>query len=169
MHAAHAGYWVAPEAGYRAGSWVARGAELGQLVDDRQHRFRGVIRQEAGVVLTKAKAEDLEVRLEGHLQQALAAGDLSLVPYSQDNLPSAALSPLAGGEVPVTSNDPSGRHSVEPFFLLQATLNGAPREPGQAPLRTGRAGWIRVHLPWQPLAVQAWAGVRQFFQRRYHV
>lgn len=169
MKAPHAGYWVAPETAYRAGSWVPRGAELGQVVDDRQHRFRGVIKQEAGVVLTQVSAQGLEVRVEGHVQKALAADSLSVIPYSQDNLPSAALSPLAGGEVPVTGNDPSGRRSVEPFFLLQANLKGDPRQPAQMPVQAGRAGWIRVHLPWQPLAFQAWAGVRQFFQRRYHV
>lgn len=169
VKAAHAGYWVGDDLPYKQGMWVARGAELGQVLDDRQDRFIGVIRQEAGAVLTRAKPDGLEVRIEGGRQQAIPASRLTLVPSSQETLPSAALSPLAGGEVPVSSNDPSGRRSVEPFFQLQAVMDAPARRDAEGSVRTGRSGWIRVHLPWQPLGFQAWGAVRQFFQRRYHV
>lgn len=33
----------------------------------------------------------------------------------------------------------------------------------------GRTAWIRLSLPWRPLAVQTWVAVRQFFQTRYQL
>ncbi len=176
--AEHAGVWVAPEIATKQGSWVGRGVELGRLVDDRTHRFRGVIRQDAGAILSGARQERLEVRLEGERGRSLHASRLSLVPFSSTQLPSAALGPAAGGEIAVETNDPSGRRSVEPYFLLEAQIDDpdwlgdaadgdAPRNAGG--VRTGRSGWIRIPLPWRPAAAQAWTGLRQFFQRRYRV
>ncbi|WP_151447203.1 hypothetical protein [Lacisediminimonas profundi] len=169
VKAAHAGYWLAPESDFRRGAWVQRGAELGQVIDDRSHRFVGVIQQEAGAILTGADRRALEVRFEGERGTLYPAQNLTLVPHSSETLPSAALSPLAGGEVAVTTADPSGKQSAEPFFLLQADLPGAQRRPGVDAVRNGRSGWIKIKLPASPLAVQAWVKARQFFQRRYQV
>ncbi|MDD5298721.1 MAG: hypothetical protein PHU46_17615 [Rhodocyclaceae bacterium] len=169
VRAPHGGYWVAPEVGYRLGEWVARGAELGEVVDDRQHRFVGVISQEAGAVLTGARQDGIQVRLEGALGEVFRATALTLVPYSQDMLPSAALSPLAGGEVPIAAADPSGKRSAEPFFILHANIEAPAPGSDYEPVRAGRSGWIRVHLPARPLAAQLWTSLRQFLERRYHL
>jgi putative peptide zinc metalloprotease protein len=171
--AGQAGVWVAPDIATKRGSWVGRGVELGRLVDDRAHLFRGVIRQDAGAILSGAQRDRLEVRLEGERGHSLHVSRMSLVPYSSTQLPSAALSPAAGGEIAVEASDPSGRRSVEPYFLLEARIEdpdwqgGAPG--GEQGVRTGRSGWIRIPLPWRPAAAQAWTGLRQFFQRRYRV
>ncbi|MBF0311630.1 MAG: hypothetical protein HQL56_19130 [Magnetococcales bacterium] len=163
------GYWVAPEIAYRTGVWLARGAELGKLVDDRSHIFRGVVVQEAAAALLQADPEEMEVRLEGETGLTLQARELTLVPHSRETLPSAALGPAAGGHVPVTTADPSGKQSAEPYFLLQVLLTDKPGEVGSSPVRSGRSGWIRVKLPWRPLSLQLWTATRQFFQRRYRL
>lgn len=169
VRAPHDGYWVAPDVGYRRQAWLARGVELGQVVDDRAQRFVGVIRQEAAALLTQASRQGIEVRLEGELDRVHAASGLVLVPHSHATLPSAALSPVAGGQVPVSAADPSGRQSAEPFFMLLADIDSPPEPQSALGVRSGQAGWIRLHMPWRSLAAQAWVGVRQFFQRRYQL
>ncbi len=169
IRAPHDGIWVAPELDQRHGVWLGRGAELGEVVDDRRHRFVGIIRQEDADVLTQARRTDAQIRLEGDRGTALDALDLTLVPHSQVTLPTAALSPAAGGDVPVSAADPSGKRSAEPFFLLQADLPTFEENGQPATIRSGRSGWIRLHLPWRPLAVQGWGRLRQFFQRRYQL
>jgi putative peptide zinc metalloprotease protein len=169
VRAPHDGYWVAPEVGYRRQAWLARGVELGRVVDDRGQRFVGVIRQEAAALLTQASRQGIEVRLEGELDTAHAASGLVLVPHSHATLPSAALSPVAGGQVPVSAADPSGRQSAEPFFMLLADIESPPGPRRALGVRSGQAGWIRLHMPWRSLAAQAWVGIRQFFQRRYQL
>jgi putative peptide zinc metalloprotease protein len=170
IRAPHAGTWVAPEAAHRAGSWVARGAELGALVDERTHVFKGVLRQEAALALTALEPGTAQVRIEGERAHLHDVAQLTLLPHSQSTLPSAALTPLAGGAVPVLRSDQSVTQAVEPFFLLRADLaaQAAPGGTGAA-LRHGRSSWIRIRLPDRPLAAQAWTWLRQYVQRRYAV
>lgn len=167
VRAPHDGTWVDAESAHRRASWVGRGAELGRVVDDRSHVFLGVIRQEAATALFELVGRQSQVRIEGERGLLRDAVNVSLVPHSQSTLPSAALSPLAGGGVPVTMADPSGRQAAEPFFLLRAELDGNSARDGGDAVRHGRAGWIRLRLPARPLAVQAWRALNQYFQRRY--
>jgi putative peptide zinc metalloprotease protein len=169
VRAPQAGTWIPQDLQSKAGTWVSRGTELGRLVDDRAHVFRGVIRQDASVILAQAAQGRLEVRLEGERGRSLEASRLTLVPQARTQLPSAALGPSAGGEIPVDATDPSGRQTVEAYFLLEAVIEDPDWAAAEAGVRNGRAGWIRIPMPWQPVAVQAWTGVRQFFQRRYRV
>ncbi len=169
VRAPHAGIWSDTQTAYHVAGWVGRGAELGRVVDDRSHVFLGVIRQEAASALFDLIAEGNTVRIEGERNVLHAVDKLSLVPHSQSILPSAALSPVAGGAVPVSATDPSGKHAAEPFFLLRAELQAEPTRSSADAVRHGRTGWIKIRLPARPLAAQAWRGVTQFIQRRYKV
>ena len=169
VHAPHDGVWVDQEARTHGMAWVPRGAELGRVVDDRAQVFLGVIRQEAATALLGLDGHDMRVRIEGERGQVHGADHFSLVPHSQSTLPSAALSPLAGGNVPVSTADPSGKQAVETFFLLRAELHAEADRGIDAPLRHGRAGWIKIRLPARPLAQQAWRAAHQYLQRRYKV
>lgn len=168
VQAPHAGIWVDADSRYKVGSWVGRGAELGRVVDDREHDFLGVIRQEAASALAEMRTDGSRVRIEGQRDEAHPTLSLTLLPHSQRTLPSAALSPLAGGDIAVSAADPSGKESVEAFFLLRAEL-AAGALAGSATVWAGRTGWIKVRLPAKPLAVQGWRAARQFLQRRYQL
>ncbi|MBF0181240.1 MAG: hypothetical protein HQM03_14550 [Magnetococcales bacterium] len=163
----HTGVWVPVDSHNWRGSWVGRGTELGRVIDDRQHRFVGVVRQESALALVALQGEGSTVRIEGERELAFAVEALTLVPHSQATLPSAVLTPLAGGKMPIKSNDPSGKQSVEPFFLLRANLVSQERRIHGDPPRVGRAAWIKVGLEARPLAEQGWQALRQFMQRRY--
>jgi putative peptide zinc metalloprotease protein len=172
LKAPHAGIWVAPEAAHRVGSWVARGAELGAVVDEREHVFMGVLRQEAALALTALEVGTAQVRIEGERARVHDVTQLILLPHSQSTLPSAALSPLAGGAVPVLRTENTQAQAVEPFFLLKAELAGEGAAPGGvagAGVWHGRSSWIRIELPDRPLAAQGWSWLRQYVQRRYAV
>jgi putative peptide zinc metalloprotease protein len=169
VRATHAGYWSPVDVHQRVQGWIARGADFGQVVDDRTHRFVGVIRQEQADVLSQADPDALEIRLEGDRGRVHTATRLTLIPHSQEMLPSAALSPMAGGEVPVLASDQTGRRAVEPFFLLHAQMETDAHSLSEDAVIAGRTAWIRLSLPWRPLAVQTWVAVRQFFQTRYQL
>lgn len=165
--APHAGIWIPGDAIHWRASWVGRGMELGRVVDDRRHHFAGVIRQEAALALVELRPEASRVRIEGERHLEFVLDQVQLVPHSQAILPSAVLSPVLGGEMPVKKGDGAGRQAVEPFFLLRADLVEPMDRPQIAPPRGGRAGWMRVVLPERPLAEQFWRAARQFVQRRY--
>lgn len=166
-YAPHAGYWVTAEIPFWRYSWVARGAELGRVIDDRSHVFLGVIHQEAALALSELQGEGSELRIEGERATIYPVTRLNLIPHSQSTLPSAALSPLAGGKTAIKTNDPSGKQSSEPFFLLRAEFSPDPVHGFTYAPRSDRSGWIKVRLPSRPLVVQAQRAVYQFFQRRY--
>ena len=165
--APHDGHWVGTDSPYLVGSWVGRGKELGRVVDDRSHVFLGVLRQEAAINWDALSAPGAQVRIEGERGDVWAVSSLTVVPHSQKDLPSAALTPLAGGELAVSARDQTGRQAVEPFFLLRAHLQ---TEPGTRPRHWhSRSGWIRVALPARPLGARVLESIQQFFQRRYQL
>lgn len=167
VRAPHEGIWVDSETRQKNQSWVARGAELGRVVDDRTHIFLGVIKQEAGTALIGVATRGSKVRVEGERDALHSVAAISLVPHSQSTLPSAALGPTAGGAIPVTTADRSGRQAAESFFLLRAELQKDATRQFDDAVRHGRAGWIKIPLPALPLAVQAWRASSQYFLRRY--
>lgn len=163
--APHGGVWVDANTAFRRNDWVARGAELGRVVDDHHHVFLGVIRQETATALVDLREAGTRVRIEGERDRAFEVATVRLIPHSQDTLPSAALSPIAGREVAVRADDPSGKQTAEPFFLLRAELRSMPGMLES--VRNGRTGWIKIRLAPRPLAAQAWRAGTQFLQRRY--
>lgn len=165
--APHDGLWVGTDSVHLQGSWVGRGKELGRVLDERSHVFLGVLRQEAALNWGALSAAGAQVRIEGERGQVHAVRSLTVVPHSQKDLPSAALTPLGGGELAVSARDQSGRQALEQFFLLRAHLQP---QPSQADRHWhSRSGWIRVELPARALAPRAIEAVQQFFQRRYQL
>lgn len=169
LYAPHDGLWHSTDLSHLVGNWVNRGKELGRVVDERSHLFLGVVKQEAALNWDRLKAEGSQVRIEGERADAHEVTRLTVVPHSQKELPSAALTPLAGGDLAVSAQDQSGRKAVEQFFLLRAQLANSTSQGPQEASRNGRSGWIRVQLPPRPLAERLWQTVQQFFQRRYQV
>jgi putative peptide zinc metalloprotease protein len=165
--APHQGYWTSQDMRHLAGSWVARGKEIGSVVDERQHVFLGVVGQAVALNLDALNAADAHVRVEGERELEHQVSRLTVVPHSQKNLPSVALTPLAGGDLAVSAKDQSGRQALEQFFLIRAALKDTPRE--ESVYLNGRSGWIRLQLPARPLAPRVLESVQQFFQRRYQV
>jgi putative peptide zinc metalloprotease protein len=175
VRAPHDGLWVGPEIAFRVAGWVGRGAELGAVVDDRRQVFLGVLKQESSLALSiasSAQPAHVQVRIEGERAVVHGVTQVVLVPHSQSALPSAALSPLAGGAVPVLRNAESESHAVqaaEAFFLLRAELVAESARQDGDPLRHGRTSWLRIELPAKPLLQQAWTWANQYLQRRYQV
>lgn len=153
------GTWVAPRE--LAGTWVARGGSLGQIVDDSSFRFAAVVPQdEAGSVFARPP-EKAEVRLIGDAGRTLAVAAPQVIPFQARRLPSAALGWRGGGQMAVSQADASGLETTEPFFRVHATLAPAPR------LMHGRSGLLRLTLGSEPLLFQWGRRLMQLVQRRY--
>ncbi len=168
VYAPHDGLWIATDLPHLSRSWIARGKELGRVIDERSHVFLGVVRQEVAVNWNTLSAQDSAIKIEGEREREHRIAQLTVVPHSQKDLPSLALTPLAGGEQAVSARDQSGRQALEQFFLLRAYLSSATGTELSG-VHNGRSAWIRVQLPPRPLAERAWQAMRQFFQRRYQL
>ncbi len=163
VRAPHDGLWIAPELDHHRGSWLARGTELGQVVNPRAFRFSAVVAEDDASRLFEGNIRSAEVRLHGQAGFAFKVLEQRIIPAEQQVLPSAALGWRSGGEVAVTGSDQGGVKTREPFFAVQAAIE--PREG--AVLLHGWAGKIRFELPPQPLLGQWVRRGRQLLQKRY--
>jgi putative peptide zinc metalloprotease protein len=72
-----------------------------------------------------------------------------------------------GGAIAVSPSDPNGLTATEPFFRVEARIEGdAESTPA---LFHGRTGVMRITLSSRPLLVQWERELRQFLQRRFRV
>lgn len=164
VRAGRDGVWVAPGIRDQIGSWQHRGTPFGQLIDQSSFRFAAVVPQDEAANLFVDKIHRAEVRLHGRAGENLEVGDLEIIPFQSDQLPSAALSWLAGGEIVTDESDDSGKTSVEPFFLIYSTLPDSTTE-----FFHGQSGRLRLSLPAEPILVQLWRELRQLLQQRYQI
>ena len=163
------GIWSAGDLESSRGQWIARGASLGAIVDDRAWRFVAVLPQ-VGTHLFEAGVVRSEIRIRGQQELNIVSSKTEVMPYEQGQLPSAALGMAGGGEIAVQSSDPKGLAAAEPFFRIHAELS-PPGASGAQDIRRlhGRLGTMRITLPDSPLLVQWERGVRQFLQRKFRV
>lgn len=162
--AQHAGVWVLGERAFHRGNWVTKGEPVGTLVDGSALKFLGVLPQAAAYGIGTLSPDRVSLRVEGARGTEVAVDTLSIVPWSQKDLPSAALSSMGGGGQLIDARQPDRLQSVERFFLFSAVL-----DPATLPdiVFDGRTAWLRMQLPPRPLLAQGWDRLRQFFQLRY--
>ena len=159
------GTWVSPHSTEMVGTWIARGAEVGVIVNHRSYRFSAVVSQDEASRLFAGEIRSAEVRFFGQGDTALEVTDYKCIPCERAKLPSAALGWRAGGVVPVSVKDDSGIEAAEPFFLIYAQLKQTP----SVAFLHGRSGQIRFSLQPEPLLQQWIRKVRQLQQKRYQL
>ncbi len=163
VRAPQAGVWHSPDLDLRRGTWLARGEQLGELVDESAYRFSAVISQRDVAYLFDQHQRRAEVRITGQADATLPVTREQILPANQEMLPSAALGFRAGGDVAVAQNDRSGRRAAEPFFEVRAAV----ANPAGATLRHGLSGQIRFDLEPEPLLQQWTRKISQLFQSKF--
>lgn len=161
--AQQSGVWIFLTPREMQGQWVARGYQLGEIINLDTLRFSAVVSQEEASSLFAQKLEGLAVRLSGQGDHTLGVTGYNLIPHAHELLPNQALSWMVGGAVTTDSSGRDVLRAAEPFYLLNAELQ--PTE--QQRVMAGQTGQLRVQLAPQPLALRAFRLLRQFLQKRY--
>lgn len=164
IYAPHEGKWVAPDLRAYTNQWLSRGVEVGTIFKSQDYQFRAILEQQGASEIAALNADEATVKVEGLRAHTLDIPQLSVIPFSQKELPSAAVSPLAGGAMAMDLQSRDKPQAAERFFLIVADLGSGP--VGDK-LLDGRRGWMRVSLPSRSLGLRAFDGLRQFFQKRY--
>ena len=159
------GVWVISDPKSLLGRWLPQGSPVGLVVDTNAFQFHAIIRQEDGDRIFAAPPLSAEARLAGESEKRIRLSNIRVIPGEQQNLPSPALGWHAGGPVPTSENDPSGRQAAEPFFEVQADVT----DGAGASVLHGRSGWVRFDLPKEPLLPRWIRSLRQLLQKRYQV
>jgi putative peptide zinc metalloprotease protein len=165
LRAAQDGEWVAPDLHEHLGTWMQRGQAMGEVVDVSNFRFVAVMRQEQADILFQNNFHDAELRLSGQAETPLSLPLVTIIPFQSNNLPSNSLGWLGGGDIAVNTQDPSGTKATESFFLLQSEIPG--NQLLDSTVLHGLSGTLRLQMPAQPLATQAYRAIKQLIQKRY--
>jgi putative peptide zinc metalloprotease protein len=152
------------------GTWVQRGALVGQVVGQGSGwEFHAVVPQDEAGELFAGRIRGAQIRFPGTAGKVLQVTGWKVVPGRQDVLPTAALGWAAHGPVRVQLDDPHGIQAAEPFFLVIARVKAPPGSPEAPVLWQGRVGYIRFDLPASPLLVRWAREFRQMLQQRYRI
>lgn len=165
LRAEHDGVWNFFAQQEYLGQWLSRGQALGCLVGKSKFRILGIVNQEKASDIFASEMSRVEVRLKGRSEYTLLLQQPRLLPHAQETLPCDALGWQGGGEIPVNTKEGKGRHTLEPFYMLQAQVSAA----DASICCHGQTGIIFVTMPPKSLAWRAIRFLRQFFQQRYHV
>lgn len=163
VQSAAAGVLVAPQHLDMVGQRFRKGALLGYLLDRDRLTARVVVTQR-DIDLVRTKLHAVRLRFAENPARTFPAAVLREVPSGVDELPSQALTPAGGGEIPVDPQDSSGVKSLDRVFVFDVEL------PSDAlPDTFGSRVYVRFEHAYEPLAKQWYRRVRQLFLSRFDV
>lgn len=173
------GLWLAPDAAQFKDGTLPRGLQLGFVQSNDAFVVSAVVRQDdVSRLFTPEQVRGTEVRVRGQEGAALQVTAFTAIPAERQNLPSAALGILGGGQIGVQGQQDreqrlAGRglarsegeatQTTEPVFEIRAPLRNDPA----VKLLHGQRVVVRMTLESAPLAAQWWRSLRQTFQRTY--
>jgi putative peptide zinc metalloprotease protein len=157
------GVLVAPDYRDLPGQHLRKGALLGYLMDREKLIARvAVVQDDIDLVRTQLRAARL--RLAETLAENHAVTVLREVPGAVDELPTKALSPAGGGNIPTDPQDPNGLRVLNRVFLFDLSL------PANAsPDTFGSHVYVRFEHVSEPLVAQWHRRLRQLFLSRFDV
>ena len=130
------------------------GEQRGQFLDPLGDR----------IDLIRQQRHDVEIRLAEQLDKPLNASVKREVPAATDQLPSAALSMLGGGEIAADPSAPDGARALENIFLIDLHVDESIEL-----LRLGGRAYVRFDHGATPLAQRWYREIRQLLLGRFDV
>ena len=157
------GQWIAPEIDRARGAYVRRGDTIGMVASLDRVRIRAIAHQE--VPLAEIDRRRVEIRVKGRPDHHCTGKVISILPFGQQRLPSAALGYAAGGSIQTVPDDRRGTKTAEGVFdvLIAPDPNRAIR------LLSGQLVVVRFSTPPKPLALQWLRSIRRLVLRRFHL
>ncbi len=155
VRAGAAGRLVAPNQADLPGRFMARGDEMGYILNDAPARVRVLLSQQ-DVDLVRERMRGAEVWLSDFGVARPARAERAQ-PAATTHLPSPALGDRGGGRIATDAKDPNGVTALQPVFLYDLELPGAKSE------RIGARVEVRFDLGYEAIALQVWRRLRQMF------
>ncbi|MFQ6034907.1 MAG: hypothetical protein ACE5NM_03540 [Sedimentisphaerales bacterium] len=184
------GVWVAPDIERIKGTYLQRGQRIGFVGSLDELIIRATAGQNIAAMLIEQADRQVEIRVKGRPESEFIGEIEKIFPAGQELLPSEALSFAVGGSIPTRwapakrgpspeprdARPPDVRRAraAERFFEIRISqiANHDQRfatSDKQIKLLTGQRVIVRVRMTPKPLILQWWQGLRQLFQRRFHI
>jgi len=158
-----AGTFVVPNYQDLVGQYLPQGKVLAYVIDPKLVRVRTVVEQ-GDISLVREQTDGIDVRLAGSLGDVIKASIKQEVPAATDQLPSAALSTVAGGPYLVDPKDDKHLQTLRKIFQFELLPNG--HLPANA---IGKRVYVRFEHGNEPVGFRLWRLVRRLFLRKLNV
>jgi putative peptide zinc metalloprotease protein len=168
IRAGQDGIWVEQDGGIPVGRWVSRQEKIGSIINNSKLEFIAAVNQEQASDLFKEPVLHGEVKLYGFESSSMKLESIRMIPYEKNELPSAVLGWLGGGDFSVDTNDKSGKKTHEAFFVIHGELRSSDIEV-ETNYSTGHSGILRISLPPRSLAERLSRFINQVLQKRYYL
>ena len=97
--------------------------------------------------------------------ETIEVSSMSIIPYQKQELPSAALGWLGGGEIATSNKDSSGTKAMESFFEVRAHIVNN----NKSSFLHGRSGILKIELEPLTIAQRVILTVTQILQKHYKI
>ena len=166
LSSAYAGRWF-PEDKYTVeGMFINKGEKAGLLLGEDGLQIRCVATQNTSAAIVNEGSRQVEIRLRESPEVLLRGKVLMISPAGSKELPSYALSDLAGGEVQTTLSSTNRRESKERLFEVIIQLDDDSREKH---IFSGQTVVARIKISDCSLLRQIWNNILQLLQRKYQI
>lgn len=158
-----AGRFVVPDGQDLVGHFVAKGDLVAYVIDPARPTVRVVVPQ-ARIDLVRHRTRAIAVRFSDHIETVVPAAVSREVPSASRDLPGAALSSLAGGEIAIDPRDKRSVTALENVFQLDIGFaRGITQE------RVGGRVHVRFDHGAEPILFRIYRSMRQLFLRHFNV
>jgi putative peptide zinc metalloprotease protein len=158
------GRFTVQQAADLPGRHLRQGEVIGYVIGAEPPVLRVALDQ-ASIELVALSTREVQIRMEGSLDVPHAGRILRQVPAGRGEVSNLALASGGGGRIATDPRDPQGRRTLERVFELDVGFESPPA--GVLPF--GQRVHVRFDHPPEPLAAQAWRGIRRLFLRQFDV
>ncbi len=157
------GKLLIPDVEDLTGRFVRKGEVIGYVIDNALPTVRVVVAQaDIGQLAKQIKA--IQIRLVNHPNQIIPATVIRWSPEATNQLPSAALATINGGEITI---DPAAEEELETLEkVFQVDLEFT---PASQMVEIGQRVFVRFDHGGEPIGQQWYRSLRQVFLRQFNV
>jgi putative peptide zinc metalloprotease protein len=159
------GYFIYQNIQNRVGTWFELGQKIGMLIPNNLFYIQAVVPQEESFNMFFNERYEGSLKLYGLNEKTFSISNIKIIPYQKEELPSAALGWLGGGEIAVSQKDDSGIKTRESFFEVRGNL----KDIKDLDLQHGRSGVLKIRLDSKTLVERIVISVKQLLQKHYKI
>lgn len=165
IRAQNSGYFVYSDLQYQKDVWFNQGKILGTLIPSKDVHFTAVIPQEESFNIFSSKILAGSIKLHGLNEETIQVKSMKLIPFQKQELPSAALGWLGGGDIEVSQDDKTGTKTKENFFEIRAEII----KNDNINFYQGRSGVLKINLESKTISDRFTIFIKQILQKHYKI
>jgi putative peptide zinc metalloprotease protein len=159
------GFFVHSDIKNRQNTWFKQGSKVADIIPNKNVYFQAVVLQEDTYHLFRSQNFAGSIKLFGLVNEDIEVSKINIIPYEKQQLPSAALGWLGGGEIAIATDDSTGIKAKESFFEVRAKIV----KNNNLNFYHGRTGILKINLDKMTIYERVKTATKQILQKHYKI